>query len=117
MTIDFGTYAQFLLALLFVLALIGVIALVARRLGLGGPAPVRRADRRLALVESLPIDGRRRLVLVRRDNTEHLLLLGAGSERVVETGIAAPTADFAAAVRHATDTPAAPRPAGEGRAR
>jgi flagellar protein FliO/FliZ len=102
MSFDIGTYAQFLLALVFVLALIGVLALVARRLGLGGALPATRGQRRLAVVESLAIDGRRRLVLVRRDGTEHLLVLGAGSETVIETAIAAPVSGFAAAVRSAT---------------
>ncbi len=108
MSLDVGTYAQFLLALVFVLALIGVLALAARRLGLGGALPTSRGQRRLAIVESLPIDGRRRLVLIRRDNIEHLLVLGAGSETVVETRISAPTADFAAAVRSVTRAETSP---------
>ena len=37
----------------------------------------------------MPIDNRRRLVLVRRDDREHLLLLGPQGETVVETNIPA----------------------------
>jgi Flagellar biogenesis protein len=81
-----STYAQFALALVFVLGLIGGFALLARRLGYGharrGPS-----GRRLALVEVMPLDARRRLVLVRRDQVEHLLLISATGEHVVETGI------------------------------
>jgi len=49
----------------------------APRLGQPGGA------RRLRLVESLALDPRRRLVLVRLDGQEHLLLLSAGGDRVV----------------------------------
>jgi flagellar protein FliO/FliZ len=37
-----------------------------------------KAERRLAIVESLPLDPTRRLVLVRLDGAERLLLLGEG---------------------------------------
>jgi flagellar protein FliO/FliZ len=37
-----------------------------------------RAERRLTIVESLPLDPARRLVLVQLDGRERLLLLGEG---------------------------------------
>ena len=37
------------------------------------------------------LDTRRRLVLVRRDDVEHLILLGAASETVIERNIKSPT--------------------------
>lgn len=46
--------------------------------------------KRLAIVESTPLDGRRRLILIRRDGCEHLVILGATGETVVETGITPP---------------------------
>ena len=46
-----------------------------------------RRNRRLTVIDSVPIDARRRLVIVRRDNVEHLLLTGGGEDVVVETGI------------------------------
>ncbi|MFC1674149.1 FliO/MopB family protein [Pseudomonadota bacterium] len=92
-------YGKFVLAFIFVIGLIGLMALVMRRLGLGMPqAQFRRGqDRRLKLIEVLALDGKRRLALVRRDDKEHLLILGASSETVVETGITPPpdlVADF-----------------------
>lgn len=85
---DFGNYVQFILALVFVLSLIGLLAWAYRRFVLGqklqlGP---RRASR-LDIVEFRNVDAKRRLVLVRRDDIEHLVLLGPNSETVVETGI------------------------------
>ena len=83
-----GTYFQFVLALAFVLALIVALAYVVRRLGLGGRFVVTGGKRRLAIVEVLPLDAKRRLVLLRRDGVEHLVLLGAASDCVIECGSA-----------------------------
>lgn len=73
--------------------LIGVLAVLARRIGFGYPASAvgRNRHKRLSIVEVAPVDGRRRLVLVRRDAVEHLLLLGPNSETVVETNIEPPS--------------------------
>src|SRR5690606_22841728 len=86
---DFATYLNVLVALVAVLALIGALAWLARRYGFGGAIALRPGarERRLAIVEVLPLDARRRLVLVRRDGVEHLILTGATADLVVETGI------------------------------
>jgi len=86
---DGTDYLRFFLALLFVLGLIGVVAALARRAGLGFPTRATHpgGGRRLSVVEVTPVDGRRRLVLVRRDDKEHLILLSPTAETVVETGI------------------------------
>lgn len=102
---DLAAYLKFVAALLFVLALIGLLAWLARRFGLGLRAGPVVGARRLALVEVMVLDARRRLVLVRRDDVEHLLLLGANGESVVETGIARDAGgrkavDFAATLAH-----------------
>ncbi|GGF37194.1 hypothetical protein GCM10011611_49660 [Aliidongia dinghuensis] len=75
---------RLILALVFVLALIGLFAWLLRRFG-----PAMRLGRagRLALVESIAVDSRRRLLLVRRDQTEHLLLIGGTRDLVIESGI------------------------------
>lgn len=87
---DFENYLRFVFALLFVLALIALAAWAARRFGLGGAVPVVRGrQKRLAVVESLALDAKRRLILVRRDGVEHLLLLGAQSDVVVERRVPA----------------------------
>jgi flagellar protein FliO/FliZ len=82
-----STYLQFVAALLFVLTLIGLLAVVARRFGLGyGTRGVNRS-RRLRISEVLPLDSRRKLVLLRRDEVEHLIILGTTSETVIEANI------------------------------
>lgn len=42
---------------------------------------------RLAVLDAAAVDPRRRLVLVRRDEVEHLILIGGPSDLVVESGI------------------------------
>jgi flagellar protein FliO/FliZ len=91
---DFDIYLRFAAALAFVLALIGAVGWVARRTGMGGRLPRSTGrHRRIGIVEILPLDAKRRLVLVRRDGVEHLLLVGPGSDIVVERAIATDTSD------------------------
>lgn len=91
---EMDSYLRMVLALGVVLALITGVAWAARRFGLGGQRlTIGRRRRRLALVEALQIDNRRRLVLVRRDDVEHLVLIGGGSDIIVERGIAATDAE------------------------
>ena len=59
-------------------------------LGLTGMPLFTPRQRRLGIVESTSIDGRRRLLLVRRDNVEHLIMTGGPVDVLVETGIPIP---------------------------
>lgn len=88
---SWGSYVQAVASLIFVIGLMLAALWVVRRYGVAGLNVARPSGRRrLALVEAMPLDGRRRLVLVRRDNTEHLLLLGGTTDLLIETGIAVP---------------------------
>jgi len=85
------TLLRFALALAFVVALILVLAWIARRSGFGGiVVKTQGRRRRLAVVEALTLDPKRRLVIVRRDGAEHLLLLGAAGDLVIEHGLVPP---------------------------
>lgn len=83
---DLDQYIRFAGALLFVVALIMVVARVMRHVGFGGAGPNPSRQRRLGIVEVLPLDAKRRLVLVRRDDQEHLILLSVSGDIVVESG-------------------------------
>ncbi|MGP1274204.1 MAG: flagellar biosynthetic protein FliO [Caulobacterales bacterium] len=88
--IDFGRYFA---VLLFVLGLLGLIAFMARRAGLAHflPAiPRAGAPRRLEVSSTLMLDARRRVVLVRVDDEEHVLLLGLAGETVLDRRPAPP---------------------------
>jgi flagellar protein FliO/FliZ len=85
---DLDLYLRFVLALVFVLALIALCAWAARRFGLLGKlAPPVGKSRRLSVVEVAPLDARHKLVLFRRDDTEHLVLMGPGANLLVEGSI------------------------------
>lgn len=82
---DILDYMRFLGALVLIVGLIGGAAWAAKRFGL---APkVTGGNGRIGIVAVQSLDARRKLVLVRRDDHEHLLVLGPTSETVVETGI------------------------------
>ena len=49
-----------------------------------------RPEPRLGVSEQVMVDGRRKLVLVRRDDVEHLILTGGPVDVVIETGIVPP---------------------------
>jgi len=87
---DLAGYLRFVAALALVLALIGLVAWLARRFGLAGKLPRASArGRRLGVVEFAAIGPRHRLALIRRDDVEHLVLLGPAGDVVIERAIAA----------------------------
>jgi flagellar protein FliO/FliZ len=91
---DALAYLRFFLALVLVLGLILALAWGLKRLGLGDGArgPLARR-RRLRTVESIMIDGRHKAVLLRRDDVEHLVLVGPNTSQIIERAIPAPATD------------------------
>ncbi len=87
---DGETLFKFFFAFMFVMGLMFLLAYVLKRAGLAGHSMLPGGKRRLKVIEHLPIDHRRRLLLVRRDDREHLLILSPTGETVVETNISAP---------------------------
>lgn len=81
-----AVYIQSLIALVFVVAMIGALAWIVRRFGWANRFVAPAGERRLSVLEVLPIDGKRRLVLLRRDAVEHLVLLGIAGDLVIESG-------------------------------
>ena len=76
-------------ALIVVLGLLALAFWLLRRFGgerLGNTA-ARGRQPRLAVVDAAMVDGRRRLVLIRRDNIEHLLIIGGPTDVVIEQNI------------------------------
>jgi hypothetical protein len=97
--------ATFIVAFAAVLVLIGLTAWIfrllrGRGLGIGGGGRGRQP--RLAVLDYADVDQRRKLVLIRRDNVEHLLLLGGPTDVVVENAIVRGAPVQAAALRELT---------------
>ncbi len=88
---DSVQYLKYIVGLLIVLGLIALVTLIARKFGMV-PKVQRKpgSPSRLSISDMAPIDAKRRLVLVRRDDTEHLVLLGPERDLVIERNIAPP---------------------------
>ncbi|HKS84032.1 MAG TPA: flagellar biosynthesis protein FliO [Pseudolabrys sp.] len=101
--------ARFFIAFLVVLALIGLTAWLVRRFGASRLGNTTRGRQpRLAVIDAATVDGRRRLVLIRRDNIEHLLMIGGPTDLVVEPNIVR-----AVGARDVAREPARVAPAGD----
>lgn len=83
---EFFDIARYLLALVLVLALIAGAGLAARRFGVPGVTKAA-ADKRLSVVETLMIGPRQRLLIVRRDDAEHLIFTSPDGVCLVESHI------------------------------
>lgn len=99
--------------LIAVLALVAAAAVFLVRSYMAGTSPRAalfgpKPPPRLAVVDYANVDGRRRLVLVRRDNTEHLIMTGGPVDVLIETGIAAPERPAIGAVQPRGDVELAP---------
>jgi flagellar protein FliO/FliZ len=88
---EFSEIFRFVASLTFILGLIGVCAYVAKRMGLAtGAISTTGTQKRLSIVEVKVVDAKHRLVLMRRDNREHLVLLGGENDLLIESGIEVP---------------------------
>lgn len=87
--VNLSDYFRFLFALGIVVGLILLLAILLRRFGSGFPSSLGKG-RRLGIVESIPLDAKHRLVLLKRDDSEHLVILGQTSDIVVEKDITPP---------------------------
>ena len=78
-------------AFIFVIALIGLVAFLMKGVLSGGSSSgvglLRGRKRRLGVVEAAAVDGRRKLILVRRDHIEHLIMTGGPVDVLIESGV------------------------------
>lgn len=100
---DVVDFAQYFAALAVVLGLLGLFALAGTQgwfarlmngLATKGLERTKR-ERRLRVTESLVLDPRRRVVIVKIDDEEQVLLLGAGTELVLDRRPAKSTTETA----------------------
>jgi hypothetical protein len=88
--IDLNFLVLAVAASLFVIAL-GALLVWAFRTFFGGRGNgsgfMRPREKRLGVVETATVDARRKLLLVRRDEVEHLVMVGGPVDMLIETGI------------------------------
>ena len=79
---------RFISALVFVVALMGGLWLILKKLGINGGFTLQQGKkRRLHIVEMLPMTSTHKAVLLRCDDKDHLVILGPNGETVVEKSI------------------------------
>lgn len=87
---EFLPFLKYILGLIFVLGLIAGAAYVARHFGMVPRASQKSSsERRLEITEVLSVDAKRRLILIKRDEQEHLVLLGPERDLLIEQNIGA----------------------------
>jgi flagellar protein FliO/FliZ len=79
----FADFARILFGLTAVIGMIGIAAFAAKKAGLATASGGFVRKRRLRVVETLALDGRRRIAIIKCDDAEHLIVLGANNETVV----------------------------------
>jgi flagellar protein FliO/FliZ len=80
--------AAFALGIVIVLIVLGLwllklLSKASERLG-------RASEKRLQVVDTAAVDGKRKVMIIRRDNVEHVILTGGPQDLVIESGIAVP---------------------------
>lgn len=83
---DYGQLINMFLALVIVLALMGLLSLLLKHLN-QGKGLNRGKQRRLKIIEILPLDPKHKAVLLQRDDQQHLVILSSNGDTVIETGI------------------------------
>ncbi len=83
--------ARFIFASFFVLGLLGLMAVGLKYYGqktLGSKLfSVNNSQGRVAILETQYIDHKSKILLVKRDDVEHLLLISDGKTTIIESGI------------------------------
>ena len=79
--------ARIAFSLLAVLGLIGALAYMARRFGMVSLIKQNKGRARLQMVDSIGLDAKRKLVIMRCDDREHLVIFGPQGETLIESNI------------------------------
>src|SRR3954468_2183139 len=90
--IEASPLVNYLIAFVVIFAVLALAALAIRRftgdrLAMNGQDRNRARQPRLGIVDVYDLDRQRQLILLRRDNVEHLLLIGGPNDVVIETNI------------------------------
>jgi flagellar protein FliO/FliZ len=90
-------WTQYILVMLVLVGVLGAIGLLAHAIQRGwilqnltGLKHLTASQRRLSISETMVIDPRRRVVVVKCDDTEHILLLGTEREMLLSSQPARP---------------------------
>jgi flagellar protein FliO/FliZ len=103
-----GTLINAIFSLGIVLALIVLGLWLLKLLTRASSKLGRSTDKRLEIVDTAAIDGKRKVIIIRRDNVEHLVMTGGPTDVVIESGIQVATGPGARHPGHMRGETAAP---------
>lgn len=86
-------YLKFFAALIFVLGMMAGLAFVLKKLGLDRSGSLTNGKRRLKIIEVMNIDAKHKAALIQCDDKQHLMLLNANGDTIIESNITPPPAD------------------------
>jgi len=91
--------SRIMFGLVTVIGLIAGFAFIAHKIGFAKLAGAARSKRRLSVVESLALDARRKLLIIRCDDTEHVIVSGPNGDTLIKSApmLSATTAEEPAA--------------------
>ncbi len=87
---DITDYLKFFAALIFVLAMMGGLAFILKKLGLDRGGSLTNGKRRLKIIEVMNIDAKHKAALIQCDDKQHLMLLNAQGDTIIESNITPP---------------------------
>ncbi len=100
--------AAFALGIVLVLIVLAVWVL---KLFTNASTNVVRRNKRLSVIDSASVDAKRKVLIIRRDNVEHVIMTGGPQDLVIESGVPVPAPEPAPPRRAATPRrPAQPQP-------
>lgn len=85
---------RIVLALIAVIGMIGGAAMIARHMGFATKGASQGGKKRLRIIETMALDARRRVAIIKCDDKEHLIMLGAAGETVIASDLAPASSDI-----------------------
>ncbi len=86
---DTPSLLRFFLAFAMVMALMGGLAFILKYISQNRLAP-KNSNRRLSVVEVLGLDAKRRAMILKCDEDEHLVILSQSGETIVQQNLKTP---------------------------
>jgi len=87
--LDLQYYLQFIVAFAFVLALMGLLYFILKKLN-EVQSGVKGTNNRIKIMEHRMIDSKTKAVILRCDEKDHLVILGQNGNTVVKTDLQSP---------------------------
>jgi hypothetical protein len=100
--------AAFALGIVLVLIVLGLWAL---KVLSNATSRLNKTSKRLVVVDKAQVDGKRQVVIIRRDNVEHVIMTGGPQDLVIESGVAVPQPPHPMPAARRPQRPAAAKPA------